>query len=75
MLLQLPIRVLPLQRHRGHRDWRQRRVRTLTGELPESAWERCSAGAGAHGLRFYDWARIELLAGWLIHLARKSGLH
>src|SRR5215207_1096127 len=41
-------------------DWRQRRVR----ELPAEAWQRCSAGAGAHGLRLYDWARIELLAGF-----------
>src|ERR687889_1123891 len=45
-------------------DWRQRRVRTLVGELPETAWARRSAGAGAHGLRLYDWARIELLAGF-----------
>jgi SRSO17 transposase len=45
-------------------DWRQRRVRALITELPESAWARCSAGAGAHGLRLYDWARIELLAGF-----------
>ena len=45
-------------------DWRQRRVRALIAELPESAWARCSAGAGAPGLRLYDWARIELLAGW-----------
>jgi SRSO17 transposase len=45
-------------------DWRQRRVRALVGELDESAWQRCSAGAGAHGLRLYDWARIELLTGF-----------
>ena len=45
-------------------DWRQRRVRALIAGLPESAWQRCSAGAGAHGLRLYDWARIELLAGF-----------
>jgi SRSO17 transposase len=45
-------------------DWRQRRVRALIAELPESAWAQCSAGAGAHGLRLYDWARIELLAGF-----------
>jgi SRSO17 transposase len=58
-------------------DWRQRRVRALIGELAASAWHRHSAGAGAHGLRLYDWARIELLAGfdsgwgrWL--LARRS---
>ena len=58
-------------------DWRQRRVRPLIAEVDESAWQRCSAGAGAHGLRLYDWARIELLAGldpswarWV--LARRS---
>jgi SRSO17 transposase len=45
-------------------DWRQRRVRALIAELPAEAWGRCSAGAGAHGLRLYDWARVELLAGF-----------
>ena len=45
-------------------DWRQRRVRALIAELPDEAWARCSAGAGAHGLRLYDWARLELLAGF-----------
>src|SRR3954470_15811468 len=45
-------------------DWRQRQVRALVAELPGSAWRRCSAGAGAHGPRLYDWARIELLAGF-----------
>ena len=44
-------------------DWRQRRVRALIAEVDESGWQRCSAGAGAHGLRLYDWARLELLAG------------
>jgi len=58
-------------------DWRQRRVRALIAEVDESGWQRCSAGAGAHGLRLYDWARLELLAGldpgwarWV--LARRS---
>jgi len=51
-------------------DWRQRRVRALIAELPESAWQRCSAGAGAHGLRLSDWARIELLAGFTPGWAR-----
>src|SRR5512142_1093456 len=58
-------------------DWRQRRVRTLIAEVPAEAWQRCSAGAGAHGFRLHDWVRIELLAGfdpgwarWL--LARRS---
>src|SRR3954465_15906678 len=45
-------------------DWRQRQVRALVAELPAEAWARCSAGAGAHGQRFYDWARLELLAGF-----------
>src|SRR4051795_7900942 len=45
-------------------DGRQRRVRALIAELPAEAWQRCSAGAGAHGLRLYDWARVELLAGF-----------
>ena len=43
---------------------RQRRVRALNAEVPAEAWARRSAGAGAHGLRLYDWARIELLAGF-----------
>jgi SRSO17 transposase len=58
-------------------DWRQRKVRALIAELPTEAWARCSAGAGAHGQRLYDWARLELLAGldpgwarWV--LARRS---
>lgn len=45
-------------------DWRQRRVRTLIAEVPAEAWQRRSAGAGAHGLRLHDWVRIELLAGF-----------
>src|SRR3954466_10812954 len=45
-------------------DWRQRRVRALIAEVPAEAWARRSAGVGAHGLRLYDWARIELLAGF-----------
>ena len=36
----------------------------LIAEVPAEAWARRSAGAGAHGQRFYDWARIELLAGF-----------
>src|SRR4051812_49711169 len=45
-------------------DWRQRQVRALIAELPDAAWMRCSAGAGAHGQRLDDWARLELLAGF-----------
>ncbi len=45
-------------------DWRQRRVRALIAEVDESAWQRSSAGAGAHGHRLYDRARRELLTGF-----------
>jgi SRSO17 transposase len=49
-------------------DWRQRRVRALVAAVPDAAWERRSAGAGAHGPRIYDWALVELAAsptaGW-----------
>src|SRR3954454_20566730 len=51
-------------------DWRQRQVRALIAELPEVACRRCSAGAGAHGQRLYDWARIELRAGFAPGWAR-----
>jgi SRSO17 transposase len=51
-------------------DWRQRRVRALIAELPDGAWQRRSAGAGAHGQRFYDWARLQLLAGFTPDWAR-----
>lgn len=26
-------------------------------------WQRCSAGAGAHGERFYDWIRVRVSCG------------
>jgi SRSO17 transposase len=45
-------------------DWRQRRVRALIAELPQSASARRSAGAGAHGQRLYDWTQVELLTGF-----------
>jgi hypothetical protein len=35
-------------------DWRQRRVRALIAELPDAAWQRRSAGPGAHGPRLCD---------------------
>ncbi|HET7413633.1 MAG TPA: IS701 family transposase [Pararhizobium sp.] len=34
--------------------------KTIAGELPPEAWTTLSAGEGAKGLRFYDWARIGL---------------
>jgi len=36
-------------------------VADLVGRLPALAWQRHSAGAGAKGERFYDWAWIEVL--------------
>jgi SRSO17 transposase len=45
------------------RDWRTRQVRTLAAAVPAAAWERRSAGAGAHGPRIYDWALVALLPG------------
>ncbi|WP_405983178.1 IS701 family transposase [Streptomyces sp. NBC_00158] len=34
------------------------RAATVAGRLPEAAWHRQSAGAGAKGPRYYDWAWI-----------------
>lgn len=34
------------------------RADTLTARLPKRAWQRLSAGAGAKGQRYYDWALI-----------------
>jgi hypothetical protein len=36
------------------------RADTLTAGLPKQAWQRLSAGAGAKGQRYYDWALITL---------------
>jgi SRSO17 transposase len=38
----------------------QLRADQLTAGLPRRAWQRLSAGAGAKGQRFYDWALIAL---------------
>jgi SRSO17 transposase len=38
----------------------QTRVDALSTALPETAWTRLSAGAGAKGPRVYDWARIPI---------------
>jgi SRSO17 transposase len=32
--------------------------------LPAAKWKRISCGAGAHGQRFYDWARVEVRPWW-----------
>ncbi|WP_411069985.1 IS701 family transposase [Streptomyces sp. cmx-4-25] len=36
------------------------RVNALTAKVPKRAWQKLSAGAGAKGHRFYDWAVIDL---------------
>ena len=36
------------------------RADTLAKTVPERAWQKLSAGAGAKGHRFYDWAVIDL---------------
>jgi SRSO17 transposase len=54
------------------------RADALIAAVPLRAWQRLSAGTGAHGPREYDWARIPVRAGawrpgrghWL--LARRS---
>jgi SRSO17 transposase len=38
------------------------RVDVLTADLPAGAWQRVSAGRGAKGHRYYDWAWIALPA-------------
>lgn len=46
----------------------QQPITTILTDLPAGGWERISAGAGAKGLRWYDWQRLELRepaqAGW-----------
>jgi SRSO17 transposase len=39
----------------------QHTAATLARAIPEEAWQRLSAGAGAKGERFYDWARVRLM--------------
>ena len=39
--------------------WQQRQVQTILAALPADDWTRHSAGAGAKGPRWYDWALIE----------------
>ncbi|WP_412101887.1 IS701 family transposase [Kitasatospora purpeofusca] len=44
------------------------RADAVAGRLPASAWHRQSAGAGAKGPRYYDWAWIEIGADGHRHL-------
>lgn len=39
-------------------------AREAIAALPARAWRRLSAGAGAHGPREYDWARIPIRTDW-----------
>ena len=43
------------------------RAGQLAAVLPRSAWQRCSAGPGAHGHRYYDWAWVTLTPGQAGH--------
>lgn len=45
-------------------DGREVRADALIAGLPTRAWRRLSAGAGAHGPREYDWARMPIRIGW-----------
>ncbi len=39
----------------------QHAAAALAAAVPQEAWQRLSAGAGAKGERFYDWARVRLM--------------
>src|SRR4051812_40680679 len=39
----------------------QHAAAALAAAIPEEAWQPLSAGAGAKGERFYDWARVRLM--------------
>jgi SRSO17 transposase len=43
---------------------REVRADELIAALPPRAWRRLSVGAGAHGPREYDWARLPIRIGW-----------
>jgi SRSO17 transposase len=40
------------------------RADVLIAALPARAWRRLSVGAGAHGPRNYDWARVPIRIAW-----------
>ncbi|MFJ3402224.1 IS701 family transposase [Streptomyces microflavus] len=35
-------------------------AKTLAARIPRRAWQRLSAGSGAKGERYYDWAQVEI---------------
>lgn len=41
-----------------------RRADQVIAELPATAWQRFSVGAGSHGPRRYDWARVRVRPFW-----------
>ncbi len=45
-------------------DGGEQRADALVAALPARAWRRLSVGAGAHGPREYDWARIPIRIMW-----------
>ncbi|MGA4792486.1 IS701 family transposase [Nocardia sp. AB354] len=46
-------------------DYGEDRADTLIAALPARAWQRLSVGAGAHGPREYDWARLPIRVEWV----------
>ncbi len=42
------------------KQWGQPRADVIAEHIPAEAWQRLSAGAGAKGPRWYDWARVPL---------------
>jgi SRSO17 transposase len=65
--------------HRVRTGIGQRRAIDLAVRLPAHAWQRLSAGHGAHGERWYDWTWIDIREngagchGLLIRRNRSSG--
>jgi len=45
-------------------DGTEGRADELIAGLPAQAWRRLPVGAGAHGPREYDWARLPIRIGW-----------
>lgn len=41
-------------------SWTQVRADAVIAHVPDAAWQRLSAGAGAKGERWYDWVRVRL---------------
>ncbi|MFG2304523.1 IS701 family transposase [Actinacidiphila glaucinigra] len=56
-------------------------AKTLAARIPKRAWQRLSAGSGAKGERYYDWAQVEVhgpagrLGQWclLVRRNRRTG--